>query len=288
VFATSVRNVLGKIWAFGRVTAGRASKSALDSVVGGDIAGIAENDGELWKRASAACRKISNRATRQVVRSLPIADKPIEPRGMSWAPSSPLVAIATLGEGAQVWDAGTGECVWRTQPMTDTHNATSVAWSPDGAQLAVAFWNQRIAVFDVHRWRQVASLHTHPEDPRLWGFGADQVVAWSPDGRGLAVGSELGWIVVWDTSSWEEHTRFDAHVGTVLSLAFSPDGSRLATGSRDYTVKVWDATDYTHLLTLSGHDSHLTRVSWSPDGPCLLTSAGTDHRIWRAASDADR
>lgn len=231
--------------------------------------------------------QIIDRATRQVVRSLPIADKPTAVRGMSWAPSAPFLAIATLGRGAQVWDVGTGERVSGTHSMAATHNATSVAWSPDGAQLAVAFWNQRIAVFDVHTWRQVASLHPHPEDPRLWGFGADQAVAWSPDGRRLVAGSELGWIVVWDTTSWEEHTRFDAHSGTVRSLAFSPDGSRLATGSRDHTVKIWDAADFTDLLTLPGHDNHLDRVAWSPDGTCLLTSAWMDHRVWRAASDVD-
>ncbi len=226
--------------------------------------------------------QIIDRATGRLVRTLPLDDVKSEFRGMVWSPSAPLLAVASTGLGAQVWDVTTGQRVFATS--APFHNAISAAWSPDGRQLAISYVDQQISIHDVYTWRELARLDRHPHK-NIWGFAGDQAAVWSPDGRVLAAGSELGWVILWNSSDWEERCRFCAHSAAVRSLAFSPDGSRLATGSRDHTVKIWKADDFSLLLTLRGHDNWIDRASWSTDGTCLLTSAWTDHRIWCALVD---
>jgi len=106
---------------------------------------------------------------------------------------------------------------------------TSLAFSPDGAQLATA--SATVVVMDVSTGRTCK---------RLTDQTVAYSVAFSPDGRSLAVGA-TGAITLWDRASWAARRAFqDPAWGPIQAVAFSADGSHLAAGCDDKVVRVWD------------------------------------------------
>ena len=120
-----------------------------------------------------------------------------------------------------VWDAETGEPV---RTLTG-HSAdvVSVAWRPDGRQLASGSQDNTIIVWDAETWEPVRTLTGHSADVRS--------VAWRPDGRQLASGSSDNTIIVWDAETWEPVRTLTGHSDAVSSVAWRPDGRQLASGS---------------------------------------------------------
>ena len=134
----------------------------------------------------------------------------------------------------------------------------SVAFSPDGRQLACGLYNSTVWVWDLESG-----------DYRVLGGHAGWVtsVAFSPDGRQLACGASDGTVRVWELESGESRV-LEGHAGKVWSVAFSPDGRQLACGASDCTVRVWDMQDYSEAgkyviiphLNLSGANFELSII----------------------------
>jgi WD40 repeat protein/serine/threonine protein kinase len=153
---------------------------------------------------------------------------------------------------------------------------TDVAYSPDGAAIATAGADQKIAIWDV------GSLEKKRELQLGSHVGA---LAYSPDGATIAVASRDPAVVVWTPSSGEKH-RFEGHKGPILDVAFSPDGRWLASASGDLTVRIWDlATGRARVL--EGHSDSPRTIAFSGNGT-LLASAGVDRtiRIWDVETGA--
>lgn len=108
---------------------------------------------------------------------------------------------------------------------------TSVAFSPDGHQLASASRDKTVKLWEVETGREVRSLAGHGE--------VVLCVAFSPDQRHLASGGDDMTVKLWEVSTGREIQTLAGHNDSVLSVAFSPDGRYLASGSRDKTVKLW-------------------------------------------------
>ncbi len=139
-------------------------------------------------------------------------------------------------------------------------NVTSVAYRPDGKQIAIGFgWS--VYLWD---WDDVESSFAGacPDE------GASRVncVTYSSSGRWIAAGCDNATIRVWDTSSGRGPDVLRGHEGGVNSVAFSPDGRWIISGSEDSTVRVWEATDAPEALTLHGEESPIIGITFSPDG----------------------
>ena len=149
------------------------------------------------------------------------------------ADSSFLAAGDWLGQ-LRVWNLTAGEQVFSVAAHPEAPIAT-VAFSPDGQQLAAGSYDATISTWDTAGWTSKQTFKGHK--------GLVLSLAYSPDSQLLASGERHGPIKVWSTGP-EPLLEFEGHPDSklgfsVVSLAFSPDGERLASASYDRTVKLW-------------------------------------------------
>ncbi|HZT43601.1 MAG TPA: c-type cytochrome domain-containing protein [Chthonomonadaceae bacterium] len=153
---------------------------------------------------------------------------------------------------------------------------TSLAFSPDGKQLAVGGY-RAVTIWDTTAGRPLTCLI------RL--AGQVQSLAYRPDGTQLAVAGGApgasGEVRVFETHTFRPvGPALGGHTDTVLSVAWSRDGSRLATGSQDHTARLWEWPSGRALRVLEGNSEAVIRVCFAPDGKSLYT-AGQDHSLRR-------
>ena len=212
-----------------------------------------------------------------------------------------LLQAAPSSSGAGELDPSTLGELWRhtRDPMNGT--AWSLCWSPDGARIAVIYFDAHVLVLNASTGEEEADLLARPgEESRCDGYAPPgarpgRAVAWSPDGRWLAAGGDDRVVFVFDTATWQAHRHLTGHAGSVQSLAWSHDGTRLASGSgRDKVMPngpgenktfVWDVETSTVLLRLEGHTDGVLGIAWSPDDS-LIATASDDRtaRIWNSTT----
>lgn len=164
-----------------------------------------------------------------------------------------------------------------TQSAPVQPQVASLAWRPDGSELAVAGYRQvrRVALPGGGVAGVLDDLH-------------DQVrsVAWSPDGAIIAAGGgtpgAFGEIVLFDAASGAIRARLEGHRDYVYHLAFNKDGSRLASCGYDRMIRVWNTATGKPVAVLKEHTEAVYAVAFSDDGT-LLASAAADRsvKIWK-------
>jgi WD40 repeat protein len=192
----------------------------------------------------------------------------------------------------------------------------TVAWSPDGQQVATASRDGSARIWHVDSATVTGLLrgHTDMVEALAWSPDSSQIatgsrdttirvwdvntaaeiailacddfvrgVAWSPDGSILAGTSRDRTVRLWQTGDWLRRSTLEGHSGDIWGVTWSPDSTRLATASHDRAVIIWDVTTGDPVLHLRGHRDFVEAVAWSPDGQWIATGSG-DHtaRIWNA------
>jgi WD40 repeat protein/tRNA A-37 threonylcarbamoyl transferase component Bud32 len=164
-----------------------------------------------------------------------------------------------------LWDAAT----WKPSRTLSGHEngVLTVAFSPDGKQLASGGRDQAVRIWDPATGQELRTLRGH----------TDRVthVAYAPKGRLLASASYDGSVRVWDPAGGRLLRTLRGHTGPVQWLAFNPAGDRLASVGNDGTVKVWDPALDPDSRTLRVHTKAGTGVAFSPDGS-KLAACGSD------------
>ncbi|MDZ8238319.1 MAG: WD40 repeat domain-containing protein [Nostoc sp. ChiQUE01a] len=115
----------------------------------------------------------------------------------------------------------------------------SVAYSPNGQQLASASCDKTIKIWDVSSGQLLKTLAGHSESVIS--------VAYIPNGQQLASASYDKTIKIWDVSSDQLLKTITGHSSEVSSVAYSPNGQQLASASWDKTIILWDL-DFDNLL----------------------------------------
>jgi WD40 repeat protein/mono/diheme cytochrome c family protein len=146
----------------------------------------------------------------------------------------------------------------------------SVAFSPDGALLAVAGFHEVLI------WKADGS---EPAG-RLVGLSERiESLAFSPDGSKLAVTggrpSLMGEVQIWDVAKRKLSLSVPVTFDTVYGASWSPDGTKVAFGCTDDTVRAIDAKTGEQVLFLGAHNDWAQDTVFSADGSYLI-SVGRD------------
>jgi WD40 repeat protein len=180
----------------------------------------------------------------------------------------------------------------------------SVAFSPNGQQLAVAVHDGTIRLWDASTGESIRALNSGEEDVSSVAFfpdgqrlvvsgrnrrmrynyhgfaqfldantgellldidGGIAPVALAPDGQRLAYCSRDNALQLCDASTGRHLQTFEGHEARVTSIVFSPNGRQLVSGSDDCAIRLWDTGTSECLRTLEGHTAEVTSVAFSPD-----------------------
>jgi WD40 repeat protein len=150
----------------------------------------------------------------------------------------------------------------------------SVAWSPDGTQLATSGVDGKANVWDVASGRLVS---TTKEFALVRGK-----IAWSSDGTQIATASpEDHYFEIFNPSNGEE-IKIPWATGRLFASTFAwqPNGSLIATDSDDDNqIKLWNPSTGQLIDNLIGHTVRVIDMDWSPDGQLLASSDKDKHLI---------
>ena len=154
--------------------------------------------------------------------------KPQDGEALGIAISGDLVAVAHRNSAVVIHDGSTGRILHRFP--TDVA-AFTVAWRPDGRQLAIGTWAGAIDVWDVAAARRVQSLRVHTK--------LVSGLAWSAETGLLASASRDGTVRLWDVERGQALATL-ASRGTGASRVRLLPREQLLVGYDDGLVEVRD------------------------------------------------
>jgi len=157
----------------------------------------------------------------------------------------------------------------------------TVAWSPDGKQIAAGrdIFNI-VFLYDAVTLRRSAVFMGQEKD--TWGRIRARSLAFSHDGGFLAAAGIDRMVVIWDARSGDEVLRLN-DLRDSNAVAFSPVANVLAASGPGSAVTLWKVPEGSKLATLAQPAPALS-VAFSPNGDLLVTG-GEDHvvRVWRTS-----
>ncbi len=137
-----------------------------------------------------------------------------------------------------------------------------LAYRPGVSELAVAFADSTIRVFNTESFEELRSISAHAD----WVTA----LAWSDDGSKLVSASRDKSSKVFDAVSGNLLASHHEHDAPVTGVAFLPEGNQVVSGGADNMLYRWDATDGHDVAEaeLGGEPSKLVRAGHGILVPC--------------------
>jgi WD40 repeat protein len=187
-------------------------------VAGGQDGGI-----YLWETSTGATVAVLN-TQMDILNGYSVYDVAFSPDGTMLA--SALYGYSAAPPGALVlWDVATGEII---TSVDHTDGVRSVAFSPDGKQLAIGTEDNLVILWDVATQTVIRTLTGHTNS--VW------TLDFSPDGS-LLVSAGITQVIVWDPATGAPLAGPDGQ----FCAAFSDDGTLIATGGSVINPDNWYA-----------------------------------------------
>jgi WD40 repeat protein len=152
-----------------------------------------------------------------------------------------------------------------------TAPATSVAYRPDGKQIATASNDQTIRLWDPATAQQSALFKVEVAQANL---DINPLLAYNSDGSRIATYSGFPGSVtsrLWDASTGKEIANLGKWQQGLRQVRFSPDGKRAAAGSYEF-VHLRDAVTGRQIAVMGPHETTVWNLAYSPDGKRIASS----------------
>lgn len=233
---------------------------------------------------------------------------------IAWSPDGHFLASGGGGQDKtiQLWEVVNKKSA---RQFTGHQGAIiSLAFSPDGKQLASGSFDKSVKVWNVDTGKELFTLKHNQyvyavvfnsegllasgswdKTVKLWDHGqlirtlhlenSVTALAFSPDNQILAVGSGHGKITLWEVKSGQLLHKLTGHEQAITSLVFNPHDLVLASGSGGTKnhIKFWNIKNGQEIGTLTGHHSLVNSLAFSRDGQ-WFASASEDKtiRLWQS------
>ncbi len=184
--------------------------------------------------------------------------------------------LALSGSGSALGakdDVDWSVCLWEIESGKELKRlagrgvgVTSVAFSRDGKQAVIAFYEGSVLLMDVETWTETKRFQTHQG---LWS------VCLAPDGRHvLTAGGQAGVAEVrlWNVADGKLVRRFVGHKFGAWHAVFLPDGRSLLSAGQDETLRLWN-TETGQQLGIFRHQGQVLRAAVTADGHFALAGA---------------
>ncbi|CAM1509539.1 Fc.00g032780.m01.CDS01 [Cosmosporella sp. VM-42] len=143
-----------------------------------------------------------------------------------------ILAVASEKE-VTMWDVATGVCA-QTQQKHE-HDVSSIAFSPDGKQLATGTAAGTAKVWDLASGKCKHTIH----DPRPWApFG--MLLTFSPDGRRLVTTGTDPPAKIWNLATGECIQTLKGNAQHVVAVSFLADTNMLLADTGGDGIRFWD------------------------------------------------
>lgn len=232
-------------------------------------------------------------------------------RDIAFSPDGERVAVARTTQ-VEIWDSTLHHLI-----STIPQKGNGLAWSPDGAKLAVqGVWT---TLWDVPagskltEWpsnNRAASISWSPSGERLVEAGNGSTLVYGVDGKlrtsqpkarlfevaWSGVGNRVATLVdsgaeIWDPDSGKLIRTIAFNPGTFIAtqnrfadLAWSPREPLLATCDAGNTIQIWNVDTGDLLATIKAGGTMHSQLSWSRDGERVALATDQSLIVWEGHS----
>jgi WD40 repeat protein len=205
--------------------------------------------------------------------------------------------LAVGGDNYQmmVWDAITGQPIYKAKRPSALSDGLGVAFSPNGKILAIA-GRMGVKLWNVETGQEIRTVKQDE---------CASSVAFSPDGNSYASASYSDTapglkpqaVKIWDVATGKNLLTLAVPTQSIWTVAFSPDGKMMAAATGLHAqrqvpgeIKVWNLNTGQEIYTLKGHGCSVWSVAFSPDSKRLASSSGASSnqpnevKIWDLAT----
>ncbi|XP_034837365.1 THO complex subunit 3 isoform X2 [Maniola hyperantus] len=186
---------------------------------------------------------------------------------LCWHASHPdLLSTASGDKSVRIWDTRSRKCA---ATITTKGENINIAWSPNGATIAVGNKEDLVSFIDARNYKVVTE--------EQFNFEVNEI-SWNNTSDLFFLTNGLGCVHILTYPTLELQTVLKAHPGTCICIEHDPTGRYFATGSADALVSLWDVNELACLRVFSRLEWPVRTLSFSFDGR-LLASASEDHII---------